>query len=152
VLAACGQSGGPRFRETFDSPAALAREFLTALEAKDTDRLGTLPLSEQEFRQEVFPELPAQGKIPADFVWQDLRQKSGNELRSILSYHGGKPYELEQVSFDGATTPYRTFVVHRKPRLRVRERTTGRHKELALFGSVLEYQGRYKLFSYVVNR
>jgi hypothetical protein len=142
----------PRFRETFETPAALARGFLHALEVKDVDRLGTLPLSEREFVDEVFPEMPAAGKIPAGFAWQDLRQKSRNELGGILAYHGGKAYDLVGVGFDGGATAYETFVVHRKPRLHVRERGTGVEKQLALFGSVLEHEGRYKLFSYVVNR
>lgn len=142
----------PRFLETFESPAALARGFLDALEAKDLARLGTLPLSETEFVSEVFPEMPAAGNIPAGYAWQDLRQKSRNELSGILAYHGGKAYDLEQVVFDGGATAYETFVVHRKPRLHVREPGTGVEKQLALFGSVLEYRGRYKLFSYVVNR
>jgi hypothetical protein len=154
-LAAAGCTAAARdarFQETFDSPTALARGVLDALEAKDVDRLGTLPLTEREFVDEVFPEMPAAGRIPAGFAWQDLRQKSRNELTGILAYHGGKAYDLVQIGFDGGATAYETFVVHRKPRLQVRERGTGVEKQLALFGSVLEHEGRYKLFSYVVNR
>lgn len=54
--------------------------------------------------------------------------------------------------FDGGATAYDTFVVHRKPRLFVRQRDSGEQIQLALFGSVIEYEGRYQLFSYVVTR
>ena len=52
--------------------------------------------------------------------------------------------------FEGGSTAYRKFVVHRKPRLLVRDRATGRRLELALF--VIECGRRNKLFSFVVNR
>lgn len=147
----CGPRA-PRFSHTFESPRALAAAVLAALEAKDRGAMEALALSESEFREQVFPEMPAYGDVPMDFVWGDLKQKSGNELRRILSYHGGRPYELEDVVFDGGATAYDSFVVHRKPRLLVRQRDSGERKELALFGSVIEYEGRYQLFSYVVNR
>jgi hypothetical protein len=125
---------------------------LLALEAQDRVSLESLALSELEFREQVFPEMPAWGRIPMSYVWSDLRQKSRNELSKILAYHGGRAYSVEDVVFDGGATAYETFVVHRKPRLVVRERTTHEEKQLALFGSVIELDGRYKLFSYVVNR
>ncbi len=142
----------PRLGRTFDSPKALAAAVLVALEANDRVALEGLALSELEFREQVFPEMPAWGKIPMSYVWGDLRQKSRNELSKILAYHGGRAYAVDDVVFDGGATAYETFVVHRKPRLVVRERTTREEKQLALFGSVIELDGRYKLFSYVVNR
>jgi hypothetical protein len=151
ALAGCGTNPA-RFERTFDSPRALAGAVLAALEAKDRTAMESLALSETEFRDQVFPEMPAYGDVPMDYVWGDLRQKSRSELNRILSYHGGHSYTVEDVIFDGGATAYQTFVVHRKPRLVVRERATREQKQLALFGSVIEYGGRYKLFSYVVTR
>ena len=151
TAAACAPSA-PRFERTFDSPRTLAAAVLLALEANDRVALESIALSELEFREQVFPEMPAWGKIPMGYVWGDLRQKSRNELNKILAYHGGRAYAVEDVVFDGGATAYETFVVHRKPRLVVRERTTREEKQLALFGSVIQLDGRYKLFSYVVNR
>jgi hypothetical protein len=147
----CG-AGGARFAHTFASPRELAAAVLEALSSQDRPALESLALTETEFREEVFPEMPAWGRIPMGYVWNDLRQKSTNELSGILAYHGGRSYSVEAVVFDGGATAYRTFVVHRKPRLVVRERTTRERMELALFGSVIEFGGRFKLFSYVVNR
>jgi hypothetical protein len=153
LLAASARGrGGPRFERTFDSPRALAVAVLAALEAKDQAALEGLALSEQEFREWVFPEMPAWGKIPMEYVWGDLRLKSGHTLGRILASHGGRDYVVENVVFDGGASAYETFVVHRKPRLLVRDRATGERGQLAILGSVIEDGERYKLFSYVVNR
>ena len=149
-LTACG-SGESRFGHTFESPEALASEVLRALEARDLERLEALPLSEKEFRDDVFREMPAFGRVPSDYAWRDLRQKSGHSLRRVLDAHGGRAYELKKVLF-GPTTSYRSFVVLRKARLLVRDKATGEEKQVDLFGSVLACSRRYKLFSYVVNR
>jgi len=151
VAVGCGPRA-PRFSNSFESPRALATAVLAALEAKDRAALESLPLTEAEFREQVFPEMPAYGNVPMDYVWGDLKQKGSNELSGILAWHGGRSYEVENVVFDGGATAYDSFVVHRKPRLFVRQRDDGERKELALFGSVIECEGRYKLFSYVVNR
>jgi len=151
ACAGCGPAE-PRFQQTFDSPRALASAVLAAIEARDRDALESLALSEAEFREEVFPEMPAWGKIPMSYVWGELRQKSRNELSRILAFHGGHAYSVDDVIFDGGATAFETLVVHRKPRLIVHERSTRQQLQLALFGSVIELGGRYKLFSYVVNR
>lgn len=147
----CGR-GGPRFEATFDSPRALAAAVLSALEAKDRAALERLALSEAEFREEVFPEMPAWGKIPMTYVWEDLRQKSSNQVSRLLASLGGHAFAVEDVLFDGGATAYKTFVVHRKPRLVVKELASGQQRDIAIFGSVIEHDGRYKLFSYVINR
>jgi hypothetical protein len=141
-----------RFEHTFDSPLALATAVLAAAEARDRAALERLALSESEFRDEVYPEMPAWGRIPLAYVWGDLRQKSQNQVARLLATLGGQSLVVEDVVFDGGATAYRTFVVHRKPRLVIRERSTGAKREMAVFGSVIEYGGRYRLFSYVVNR
>jgi hypothetical protein len=148
---ACGR-GAPRFAHTFESPQALAAAVLAAVEAKDRATLESLALSETEFREQVFPEMPAWGKIPTTYVWGDLRQKSANQIARLTASLGGRAFAVEDVAFDGGATAYRTFVVHRKPRLVVKELPSGPKRNLAVFGSVIECDGRYKLFSYVVNR
>jgi hypothetical protein len=96
--------------------------------------------------------MPAWRKIPMTYVWADLRQKSSNQLVQLLASLGGRSLSVEDVVFDGGATAYATFVVHRKPRLMVREPASGQKHDIAIFGSVIECDGRYKLFSFVVNR
>ncbi|MGE0452412.1 MAG: hypothetical protein AB7O37_05550 [Vicinamibacteria bacterium] len=143
---------GDRFTSTFESPARLAEAVLLALQERDGESLRSLPLSEREFREEVWPEMPAAGRVPAGLAWQDLRQKGENNLRRALAELGGRRLAVERLTIDGGTTAYGTFVVHRKPRLRVRDLDSGERAELALFGSILEHERRYKLFSWVVSR
>jgi hypothetical protein len=146
---ACG-GGEARFRNTFDSPEALAGSVLSALEARDEQQLWSLMLSEQEFRGDVFLEMPAYRRVPSDYVWRDLRQKSRHSLARALEAHGGRRYELQKIEF-GGTSSYRSFVVFRRPRLVVRDTVTGRERSIEIFGSVLRHSGRYKLFSYVAH-
>ena len=115
--------------------------------------LESLPLSELEFRTVVWPELPSsrpERGLPFDYVWGDLHQKSANAMRRLIDRHGGKRYSLVGLEFDGQTTPYETYRVHRETVLAVRDEAGGQ-QELALFGSILERDGEFKLFSYVVD-
>jgi hypothetical protein len=150
-LAACGPAP-ERFAGTFDSQRALIEEFLRALESKDRARLEELTLTEAEFKTEAYPEMPAYGKIPSELAWSQLSMRTKAGLDTVLARYGGRTFALEDVTFKGAHTPYTTFVVHRRPMVRVRDRHTGEERTLALFGSILEYRGRFKLFSFNLDR
>jgi hypothetical protein len=143
----------PPLHHTFSSPEALSEAVLTALAAHDADGLASLALSEIEFRTAVWPDLPSsrpERGVPFDYAWGDLRQKSGNALRRLVARHGGRRYELVDVAFEGETTPYRTYRVHRETVLDLRNED-GEKMRLPLFGSMLEREGEFKLFSYVVD-
>lgn len=138
---------------TFPSPEALSRAVLTALAAGDVDTLRDLPLDELEFRNAVWPDLPAsrpERNVPFDYAWGDLHQKSNNALRRLVARYGGRRYELVSVHFAGETTQYRTYKVHRETVLDLLDEE-GEEVRLALFGSILERDGECKLFSYVVD-
>ena len=138
---------------TFASPDALAEAMLTALAEGNSAGLEALPLSELEFRTVVWPELPSsrpERGLPFDYVWGDLHQKSTNARLRLIDRHGGRHYDLLGVEFDGETTTYETYRVHRETVLTVRDET-GEEVTLALFGSILERDGAFKLFSYVVD-
>lgn len=126
---------------------------LEALAANDTARLEALALSEIEFRTVVWPELPSsrpERGLPFDYAWGDLHQKSTNDLRRLIAREAGRHYDLLAVEFDGESTPYDTYTVHRESRLVVRGED-GAERQVRLFGSILERSGAYKLFSYVVD-
>lgn len=115
--------------------------------------LRDLALSEQEFRDHVWPDLPAakpERNLPFSYVWGDLRQKSQAGLAGILATHGGHRYELVGVRFDGTSTRYGTCEVHRDTVLTVRD-PSGMQQDVELFGSSVEQDGRWKVFSYVVD-
>ncbi len=126
---------------------------LDAVARRDGDALRSLSLSEREFRAHVWPELPAsrpERNLPFSFVWGDLRQKSEAGLQSILGNHGGSRYELTRVGFASETTNYPSYVVHRESVLVVRD-VAGAEQQLRLCGSMLEKDGQWKVFSYVVD-
>ena len=143
----------PPLRNALPSPEALSEAVLAALAAGDAGRLRALALDEREFRTAVWPGLPAsrpERNVPFDYAWGDLRQKSGNALRRLVARHGGRRYRLAGVGFAGETTEYRTFRVHRETVLDLLDEE-GAALRLALFGSILEREGEFKLFSFVVD-
>ncbi len=158
LAAACGGGAASDavpspLHQTFDSPEALAEGVLAALADGDRATLEALPLSELEFRTVVWPELPSsrpERGLTFDYVWGDLHQKSNNEMRRLINRHGGKRYTLVDLVFDGETTLYETYRVHRETVLTVRDEMGGQ-QELAFFGSILERDGEFKLFSYVID-
>jgi hypothetical protein len=151
VLWSCGPPR-ERFRGTFKSPEAVTEAFLRAVEAQDRSRLEELALSEREYRLEVFPEMTAYGDIPSEFAWSQLDGRNRYGASFVLAREGGRAWDLERIVFTGGATAYQTFVVHRDPLLHLRDRRTGERREMALFGSILEHGGRYKLLSLNIDR
>src|SRR5687767_11808089 len=112
-----------------------------------------MALSEEEFRDHVWPELPAarpERNLPFSYVWTDLRQKSESSLAQTLASRGGRHYELVDVRFIGPTTEYADYKVHRRTELIVKDED-GVEQTVRFFGSTLEKQGSFKVFSYVVD-
>jgi hypothetical protein len=134
------------------SAEALARAVLTAIEKHDVDTLRALALTREQFAEHVWPELPAarpERNLSVAFVWGDLDQKSNISLRQTLAAHGRKAYEFISISFLG-TTEYKSYRVHRESELTVKD-ADGKERQMRVFGSVLEKDRRYKVFSYVID-
>ena len=138
---------------TFDSPDALAGAVLDGLARRDLPRLHALALSEEEFRAHVWPELPVsrpERNVPFDYAWGQMKQRSDGSLNETLARHEGKPLRLVQTRFTGETTQYQSFSVMRDSEV-VASDETGRELILRLYGSAMVKDGRYKLYSYVVD-
>lgn len=151
VLAGCG-SGAPVLSHSAASPDALARDVLNALAAGDRDTLAGLAVSEGEFRELVWPDLPAarpERNLPFAYVWGDLHQKSEASLGATIAARRGRRATLERVRF-GEVTPYASYTVHRDAVFVVRH-PDGTTEDLKVCGSFLERQGQWKVFSYVTN-
>ena len=158
ATAACTQPAEPTrsaapLSNTFESPEALARTLLDSLAQNDRARLRALPLSETEFRDHVWPELPTsrpERHVPFDYAWGQMKQHSDGSLQQTIARYGGKRLALVRTQFTGETTQYQSFVVRRESEI-VAADETGREVVLRLYGSVLVKDGRFKLFSYVVD-
>jgi hypothetical protein len=162
VLPGCGpapaESGAsnlePTLSSTFDSPEALACAVLEAFATEDVARLKSLPLSKDEFRLYAWPKLPAsrpERGLPLEYAWGELSQKSRNAIAANYARHKGRKLELISIRFKDGRTDYGSFVVHRRSELQVRDPASGKEETLELFGSVMEWKGKYKLFSYVTD-
>ena len=147
--AAC--AAAPPLEHTHDSPDALARAVLAAVAGRDAPALRNLAVSEREFRDHVWPALPAarpERNLPFSYVWGDLRQKSERHLARALAAHGGRRYALLRVEHAGGTRHYGDYAVHGGTTLVVRD-ASGGEQPLRILGSTLEKGGRFKIFSFV---
>lgn len=143
----------PPLPNSLESPQALSRAVLMAIEKRDAGALHALALDRQEFTGEVWPDLPAarrERNLSPSFVWGDLNQKSNINLRGTLATHGGKKYEFISVRFLRDTTEYGSYRVHRESELTVRD-ADGIERQIRVFGSMIDKGGRYKVFSYVID-
>jgi hypothetical protein len=158
ATAACsnpGQPTGPAapLSNTFESPEALARTVLEAFTARDTARLQSLALSEEEFRSHVWPELPTsrpERNVPFDYAWGQLKQRSDGSLHSTIGRYAGRKLTFVRTRFNGETTKYASFEIMRESEI-IASDEDGRDLILRLYGSAMVKDGRYKLFSYVVD-
>jgi hypothetical protein len=152
VLLANACSAPPPLANVQLSADAVANAVLDALERKDRPALEALALSDAEFRAHVWPELPAarpERNLPYAYVWGELNQKSRLALAQTLATHGGKRYSLRRVSFKGENS-YPGYVVHRDTTLVV-SGPGGDEQQIEVFGSMLEKDGAWKVFSYVTD-
>ena len=158
LTAACSAPAEPTrsavtLSHTFDSPEALAQAVLARLAQKDRAGLRALPLSETEFREHVWPELPTsrpERNVPFDYAWGQLKQQSDGHLETTFARYAGKRLTFVRTRYTGETTPYQSFAVMRESEI-IAADETGRELILRLFGSVIVKDGRYKIFSYVVD-
>jgi hypothetical protein len=152
LLGAAACRSVPALGHGYESAEALAMALLSALAHRDRSTLELLALSEREFRDHVWPALPAsrpERNLPFSYVWGDLRQKSTLGLSRTLNEHGGHRYQLERVTFAG-TTSYGPYRVHRDATFEVRGVGGGEATE-RFCGSMLEKGNCWKVFSYVVD-
>ena len=105
VTAACSTSApaeptratAAALSHTFDSADALARSLLDALRQNDLARLRSLPLSEAEFRDHVWPELPTsrpERNVPFDYAWGQMKQHSDESMQKTIARYGGRRLTL----------------------------------------------------------
>lgn len=157
AMAGCTQPSSPSSKaplaHTFGTPEALAQAVLDHLARRDIDGLRALALSEQEFKDHVWPELDTsrpERNVPFEYAWGQLKQRSDGVLASTVSRYAGRPLTFVRTSYRGETTQYKSFAVMRESEI-VAADETGRELVLQLFGSAMVKDGRYKLFSFVVD-
>jgi hypothetical protein len=149
-LAGCGSV--PPLASDYRTAETLAAAVLEAMARGERAQLERLAVDEREFRDHVWPDLPAarpERNLPFSYVWGDLRQKSSNQLTTTLAEQRGRQYRLRRVRF-ADTTPYEHYRVHRQSTFDVVD-ASGAESSLRLCGAFLEKDGVWKVFSYVVD-
>jgi hypothetical protein len=144
--------GSPPLVNTQRSAQGVASAVLDALVRRDRAQLEALALNETEFRDHVWEYLPAarpERNLPLSYVWGDLHQKSAASLTRTLNAHGGRRYELLGVDFEDRTD-YGAYRLHQRAALRVRD-ASGQEDVIRVCGSMIERDGAWKIFSYVVD-
>jgi len=135
------------------SPDALVRRFLRALEAADTTALARLALTRAEFAYLYYPYAP-ESQPPYDLdpglSWFLLEGRSQKGLRRALQDFGGRPvqaagWSCQAVRAQGPARIWDGCVVQRVG-------SAGDTVAESLFGSILEYRGRYKFVSLASHR
>jgi len=154
ILPACGSSGQAiPFANAFPTKEAAATAVTEALWQRNVPLLESIAVTEQEFRRNVWPRLPAsrpEVNMPVDYLWNDTRTKSLGHLAETLAEYGGQRLQVQEVTFGDSPTDYDAFTMHPKTQLRVRDET-GTVKEVRLFGSMIETPDGWKVYSYIVD-
>ena len=133
------------------SPMELADRFLDCLAEGDVKGIQQLAITEEEFREIVYPELPAADPIrntSAEFVWNQLFIRSQSSLYNVIDLLGGHRLTLKDMRFASGSDPHDSYVVHREAILILEDEEGIEHTE-RLFGSVLELDGQFKIYSFV---
>lgn len=140
----------PRLRHGAPSPEELAREVLDGLQTGDLQALESLALSADEFRDFVWPELPVSNprtNVPLDYVWADVHLRSTARMQAMLRALKGERFSLVRVRHIGPRTAYPTHRAYSDFEIFLRDRD-GKEREYPLFGTLIEMDGVWKVYSY----
>jgi hypothetical protein len=88
--------------------------------------------------------------MPFEYLWAETSSKSRGYLASLLHELGGSRFTVTAVTFGGAPADYGTFRIHPRTRLDVTD-DEGRTSVVRLFGSMVETDDAWKIFSFVVD-
>lgn len=126
----------------------LARRFLAAVRANDLDAVLELAITREEFDRYVWPELPAPTRgLPADFVWDTAYNRGQAKIHGAMAALGGRQLTLKELTFTGEIEEYPTFRLYRDSLLHLVDEN-GKLQVIRLFGSVIELDGQFKIYSF----
>ena len=128
---------------------ALGRAVCGALHGDTPDSLLRLCVSEEEFRDILWPEFP-QSRPATGLGWEDAWPVLWGRLNggsvSAVRERGSRVYTLLRVEQAGATTEYRNFKLHAGFVIVARD-DEGHEQRFDWIRSVAERKGRFKIYS-----
>ena len=88
--------------------------------------------------------------MPFEYAWGQMKQRSDGSLDGTVGRYSGRTLKFIRARFTGETTTYQSFAVMRDSEI-VAADESGRELIVRLYGSAMVKDGRYKLYSYVVD-
>jgi hypothetical protein len=141
------------FGNTFASEQELFDAVESAIASGAVEAMRALAVTEDEFRDLVWPTLDV-AKAPNsnftwEFVWSQHQLKHEKCLLRTSHDYQGQEFDIVDISYLGKSSDHGSFQIHRESEVDVLRQDGTRHK-LQLFGSVLETDdGRYKIYSFI---
>ena len=142
------------FTNTFAELDKLVQALERAVVSGDADFMRQMAVTEEEFRDLVWPTLDIARLTNSGFTW-DLsvgpatRCSTRSAWREPVTILPERRSTSSTSTFEGRTTDHGLFKIHRDSRVEVL-RADGTRDEVALFGSLLETaDGRYKIYSFI---
>lgn len=134
---------------TFASELELGDFVIANLVAGDRAALRKLAVGEREFRDVIWPQLPVSRpelNFDQEFVWQSHSVRNESAFQNLIGRFEGRYLELVDVDVE-QVDDYGNFRILKRPRVHLRDARGDQHT-VRLFGSIVEQDGRYKLYSF----
>ncbi len=131
-----------------ESPEAVARAVLDAIERRSERKLGQLLVTRDEHRDLLWPHLPERGTLPFEYVRKLNRHNTSEGIDAALRKYGGAELELIRVEFRREPEQYEDFTLHRGARVWVRRASDGEEGYIETLDVLVEWNGRWKPFNY----
>lgn len=136
--------------DTYASPFEAVNAVLASISRNEQVRARAAAVSRDEFTRVVWPELPVSrpgSTFTADFVWQQHALREEFSFAKAWKRHAGRAYQLTAVDLGSSVSDHATFRVYTRPVLKVIDEH-GEERSLRLIGSIIEQDGRYKIYGF----
>lgn len=128
----------------------LFTNFVNAIVASDSTKLAQLIVTEKEHNYLLYPEFtthyPSATSEAMETIWTGLNNKSRKGFSRIQHRFFGKKWEYKSVQFTQEKEIYPSYEIWGGTRL-VLVDSTGVDREYSLTGSVVQYNGYFKILS-----
>lgn len=131
-----------------ESPEAVARAVLEAIENDSERQMENLPVTREEHRELLWPQLPERKTWPFDYVRKLNEHNTREGIDDALRSWGGSELELLRVEFRRESEHYDGFTIHKGARVWVRRPSDGETGYIETLEVLVEWNGRWKPMNY----
>lgn len=136
-------SGGS---ETIES---LVQRWSRAVSARDTADMNAIVITRAEFGWLYYPGSRLSKppyEAPPQLLWEQVLNSSDEGARKLFARFGGMPFRVTSTTCPGEADTTAASIAHTDCTVRVT--VEGRTIDERLFGSIIEYRGRFKFLGY----